>query len=80
MKTSGWFKYATGFIFGRPANGQQIIDFEMKDALSILKQLDVPVIYEADFGHIPPSWTIISGAKCIIRKKGHTASIEYILE
>ena len=80
LKNAGWFKYARGFIFGRAADGQPVMDFDMKDALSILEDLNAPVIYDADFGHIPPSWTIISGAKCVIHKKGHTASIEYILD
>ena len=63
MKMAGWFENAKGFIFGRTNSRADIGDFTYEDALhDILDDLKVPVIYDVDFGHVAPQWTIINGA------------------
>ncbi len=63
MKLSGWFENANGFIIGRTVSNEMIGDFSYEDALiDVLKDLNVPVIYDVDFGHTDPQWTIINGA------------------
>jgi len=59
MRECGWFKHCTGVIYGRAAGYSDTHDFTLTDAL---KCLDVPVIYDADVGHIPPQIQIINGA------------------
>ena len=44
-----------------------------------LKDLNIPVVYGADFGHVPPSWTIINGSIGTVRYKNGKCSIEYEL-
>ena len=63
MRNSGYFENCKGIIFGRSlflreTNG---IDFEttIKDAIG---DLNIPVIYDADFGHRAPQMSIVSGA------------------
>ena len=63
MKMAGWFENANGFIFGRTNVRDTIDDFSYEDALhDILDDLNVPVIYDADFGHVAPQWTLVNGA------------------
>ena len=63
MKMAGWFENAKGFIIGRTNFKNSIDDFSYEDALhDILDDLKVPVIYDADFGHVAPQWTMINGA------------------
>ncbi len=80
LKQAGWFKYCKGFVFGRPINGEDFIDFTQADSYEPLKEFNVPIIYGCDIGHIPPRWTIISGAYATVTKKGDVAEISYTLK
>jgi len=63
MCESGWFNYCNGIIFGRPDGYKDKRDFSLVDALKQgLGNLNIPVIYDADIGHIPPQMQIINGA------------------
>lgn len=63
MKETGWFDTAKGFIFGRPALYESSYDICYNETLlSALGELNVPIIFDADFGHKPPQMTIINGA------------------
>jgi muramoyltetrapeptide carboxypeptidase LdcA involved in peptidoglycan recycling len=63
MRECGWFQYCNGVLFGRPGGYSDTGGFILTDALeSGLGSLDVPVIYDADIGHIPPQIQIINGA------------------
>jgi muramoyltetrapeptide carboxypeptidase len=63
MREAGWFKYCNGIIIGRPDGCSDKRGFGIIDALRQgLASLDVPVIYDADIGHIPPQIQIINGS------------------
>lgn len=63
MRECGWFKYCNGIIIGRPDGYKDKRDFTLIDALNQgIGDLGVPVIYDADIGHIPPQIQIINGA------------------
>ena len=63
MRECGWFKYCSGVLFGRPDGYSDARDFALADALQGgLGTLCIPVIYDADIGHIPPQMQIINGA------------------
>lgn len=60
-----YFKYASGIIFGRFGTENNEGDYKsVKECLedSILKELNIPVIYDADISHKDPCMTIINGA------------------
>ncbi len=68
LKEAGWFEYASGFIFGRPALFVEQNGIPYTDAIQVgLEKLQVPVILEADIGHKPPQMTIMNGAMAKIR-------------
>jgi len=63
MRESGWFRYCNGIIIGRPDGYKYKRDFTLIDALKQgIGSLGVPVIYDADIGHIPPQMQIINGS------------------
>ena len=63
MRECGWLQNCSGFLYGRAAGYSDTRDFALTDALmSGLGNLDVPVIYDADIGHVPPQMQIINGA------------------
>lgn len=63
MRESGWFKYCSGIIIGRPDGYKDKRDFTFIDALKQgLDTLNVPILYDADIGHIPPQMQIVNGA------------------
>lgn len=63
MKQCGWFEHANGFLFGRPNGYAPTQNFELQDALRhIFDDIQIPVIYDADIGHVPPQLTLVNGA------------------
>ncbi|MCI8670498.1 MAG: LD-carboxypeptidase [Bacilli bacterium] len=63
FKDNGWFKYTKGIIFGRSALESSYYDISFKDAIKhSLSELNVPIIVNADIGHVAPQMTIINGA------------------
>lgn len=77
MKQAGWFDNANGFIIGRTNSKETIDDFSYEDALhDILDDLNVPVVYDVDFGHVAPQWTLINGAYAEFEYDDGKASIK----
>ncbi len=63
MKNAGYFKYCNGIIFGRPLMVREDFDISfnqtVKDALG---DLNIPIICDADIGHVSPQMAIVNGA------------------
>lgn len=72
FKDNGWFKYTNGIIFGRSALEQSCYDISFKEAVErVLGDLNIPIILNADIGHVSPRMTIINGAICnVVSKNG----------
>ena len=64
LREAGWFKYASGFILGRPYHfGEDFMGMSFDDAArEILGGLGVPVLLNADLGHLPPMMPLVAGA------------------
>lgn len=78
MKQRGYFKNARGFVFGRPLMYNTWIDQSYQDAvMSILGDLDVPIIFDADIGHKGPQFSLIEGALAKITSTGGKGVLEY---
>ena len=72
FKDNGWFLYCNGIIFGRSACHESNFGITFDEAIRrVLGELNIPIIIDADFGHVPPRMTIINGAYAtIVSKKG----------
>ena len=77
MNELGYFKYTKGVIFGRFGVDTTYFDYDTKTCLkdSILSELNIPVIYDADISHKAPSLTIINGAMVEINVEDGKANI-----
>lgn len=63
MESAGWFENASGFIFGRPLNGGEMMGMDhLRAATDILGAHGVPIVMDADLGHIPPMVPVICGS------------------
>ena len=79
MKQAGWFNGAVGFIFGRPMHFDEP-EMGLDRHLAVTSQLEymgVPLVMDADIGHLPPSMPIISGAVAEVNVTDGNISIEY---
>jgi muramoyltetrapeptide carboxypeptidase LdcA involved in peptidoglycan recycling len=75
MMDNGWFEHVSGFVFGRPMfyDGD---DYE--DAVrSVLSDLHVPIVFDADVGHKAPRMTLINGARMKVHVKDGKGRISY---
>lgn len=62
MKELNFFKNTNGFLIGRTAM-QDCDYFTFKEAINrALGDLNIPVIYDVDIGHVPPQFIIINGS------------------
>lgn len=79
MKHAGWFRYAKGFLIGRPLHfGEQMMGLDhYRAVLDLLAGYQVPVIMDADLGHLPPMMPILCGALGEVRVKENDISIRY---
>jgi muramoyltetrapeptide carboxypeptidase LdcA involved in peptidoglycan recycling len=68
MDEAGWFKYVKGFVIGRPFHfGEEMFGMDMHDAvLGVIEKYNVPVIMDADLGHLPPAIPFVTGALAAI--------------
>lgn len=63
-REAGWFSNVNAFLIGRSyAFTKSVGDFTFLDAINkALYDLNVPIIYNVDIGHVPPQLTIINGS------------------
>ena len=63
MKLAGWFEGSSGIMFGRSPANQSIDNYTIEDVYKDLsEELQIPIIYDIDCGHVPPQMTFINGA------------------
>lgn len=63
MKLAGWFNHCSGLMFGRSDANKPIENYTAEDVYKELsEELQIPIIYDIDCGHVPPQITFINGA------------------
>lgn len=82
MDNAGWFENAAGFVIGRPlVMGQSMMGLDQYDAvMGILGSKNVPVIMDADIGHVSPSMPVICGSMADVHFDGKGYDITYHLQ
>ena len=78
MDNAGWFKNVKGFLIGRPlCYGQEMMGLDQYEAvLGIIGKYNVPVIMDADLGHLSPTMPLICGSVATVSIKGNNYSID----
>lgn len=63
MKLAGWFDNCNGIMFGRSAANEPVDGYTAEDIyMQLSEELNVPVVYDIDCGHVPPQITFVNGA------------------
>jgi len=64
LKNAGYFKYCKGIVFGRPLfyNTEWMNVSYEKTIKKVLGKLNIPIIYDADIGHVSPMITMVTGS------------------
>lgn len=76
MEEAGWLRYVKGFLIGRPANGEPVMNLDEYDAvLEIAGRKNVPVIMDMDLGHRPPMMPLVVGSRAEVNTVGNSVSV-----
>jgi len=78
LKQAGLFQYCKGILYGRTIQTEEIFDISVKMVLEDnFMDMNIPVVYGCDFGHLPPRWTMLVGSIVHFELKDGKATIEY---
>ncbi len=78
MKNAGYFNNTKGIIFGRPLFYRSDYDITFEQAVKeALGDLKIPIIYEADIGHVAPQMAIVNGGIMKIISENGKGEITY---
>ena len=82
MNEFDYFKYCKGIIFGRFGVTTSYIGYDTKTCLedSVLKDLNIPIIYDADISHKKESLPILIGSIAEIECKNKKGTISFKME
>lgn len=80
LRVCGWFRYTKGIMFGRPLFYKDFTGTNYEEAVMYaLGSLDIPVLFDCDFGHRGPRMTMINGALAGVRcGKDGKGQIKYL--
>ncbi len=80
LREAGWFRNASGFIWGRPMHfGEDFMGLGYDDAAAeVLGRLGVPLLLNADLGHLPPMMPFVSGALAGVRAEDGRLTLKTI--
>ncbi|WP_022778456.1 S66 family peptidase [Butyrivibrio sp. AE3009] len=81
LREAGWFDSAKGFLIGRPygAFESNIMGVDQYNAVTaMLEGLGVPIILDADFGHLDPQLALVMGAKASVTVTGNDMRVDYL--
>lgn len=78
MKEAGWFEHVRGFLIGRTGNAPDAFGTDRyQSTIDMLKEFNVPIIMDADIGHMPPQMPIISGCTAEVTVQNNNILINY---
>jgi muramoyltetrapeptide carboxypeptidase len=70
MKLAGWFDHCTGILFGRSEMNQAVDRYTVEDVYyDLATELQIPIVYDVDCGHVPPQITFVNGAFAEVKVK-----------
>lgn len=82
MEQAGWFEHVKGFLIGRPlCFGQEMMGLDAyKAVLEVAGRKNVPVIMDADIGHLAPMMPLVVGSKADVQVQGNDIQVamEYV--
>lgn len=81
MKNAGYFENCTGIIFGRPLFIRNDYNTDFNETVKqVLGELNIPIICDADIGHVKPQMAIVNGAILEITSENGKGKIKTFLK
>ncbi|MBP3464167.1 MAG: LD-carboxypeptidase [Clostridia bacterium] len=81
LKNAGYFENCKGIIFGRPLMVREDYEISYEETIKdALKDLEIPVIFNADIGHVSPQMPIVSGGILEIKYEKGKGKIKNIFK
>ncbi len=80
MKEAGWLKYSKGFVFGRTLIRGSMQNLSYEDAIIRALGKEIPIIIDADIGHVRPTFNLINGAIGHFKSSNKKGSLEIKLQ
>lgn len=78
LKELGWFNHTSGIIFGRPLMFSTFTNTSYEEAImTMLGDLEIPIILDADIGHKGPQLVMINGAIATIHSSMGKGKVIY---
>ncbi len=81
LREAGWFENARGFVFGRPRTSwkKNMLGADQYNAATeVLGEMGVPVVMDAEIGHIDPMLPVVMGAMADISVKDNNLLLNYL--
>ena len=64
-------------MFGRPRNGESMMELDAYEAvLSVAGKYNVPIIMDADVGHLPPMIPLVMGSLAEVTVNGNEMEVK----
>lgn len=80
MKNAGYFENCKGIIFGRSFIMREDYELTFNQAcIEVLGGLNIPIITNADIGHVPPQLAMVNGAILKITSQNGKGTVETFL-
>lgn len=76
MKQAGWFETTKAIIVGRVCFPSTMMEMSYEDAFLRVFGKEMPLVTEADVGHVKPMWTMVNGAMCHLKCADGKGSIK----
>ncbi|MCP8967775.1 S66 family peptidase [Ectobacillus ponti] len=71
LRLAGWFENCAGILFGRSMANQPMEGYTAEDVYAdMAEELQVPIVYDIDCGHMPPQLTFVNGAHAEVEVSG----------
>lgn len=82
LEQAGWFKYAKGFLIGRPYHfDDEAFGLNRYTAVTgILKKYKLPILLDLDIGHLPPAMPLINGSFATVSAEDGSVKIKMELK
>ena len=62
LRLAGWFQHANAILIGRTAAPDSPTLTQREAVLDALGDLDLPIIFDVECGHVPPYMPLVNGA------------------
>ncbi|MBR6909009.1 MAG: LD-carboxypeptidase, partial [Lachnospiraceae bacterium] len=81
FENAGWFSNVKGFVFGRPYNGETMMNLDKYEAvLEVARHYRVLIIMDADIGHYDPMIPVMMGSVAEFSVKQNEMTVKYMMK